>query len=257
MELERRDGRWFMRDVGSSNGTDIDGKRLEPGEWHLIGDSTIAMVVDVEFRFAVVDDIGGGITLAQSGSFVRKLLLAAIESPDDEAASLEITQGPGAGMKVPLPDELEELRLGPGGHALTSLTTAVTVGREDERFTIESGADAVDGQPVTGRHILRSGESFTVGASQVRFWDPLEEFLEELDAAPEEAPPEPEEPAELAPAPNREEVLESTPSQTQATPSDDGQEQAKRKLGAIEIALILFSLGAIATAIGLLYFVFG
>lgn len=181
LELERRQGRWFLRDVGSSNGTYIEGSRIQPGDWLQITDGMEALIAGLRMRFNYVREANVGLTLAQSGTLVRRLVQeAASKVVDDEAAFIEAIEGPGTGNRVYLPDDLESTRIGHGAERpLAGVTPPIVIGRDDDRFTVEEGPISVNDQPFEGSWTLESSDRIRVGNTVLVFFDPLEELLDD------------------------------------------------------------------------------
>jgi hypothetical protein len=164
---------------------------------------------------------------------------------------------------VRLHDDVSELVVGAGGtESLGAFGGLLKVGRQGERFTLESGAESINGEPVESRLVLRSGDRIESSGTVVLFWDPLEELLDELD------PPESVEPTVPAiqdtadSSPNPQPVV---PEEPEETPKRDillevdsaPHIQNERGLGILEVALVMFSIAAFGTAVAILWVVFG
>jgi predicted component of type VI protein secretion system len=185
-------GEWCFYDVGTTNGTVVDGRRLSAGEEVWIRDGLVATIVDVSIEFRIVRDYVEGFTLAESGTMLRQMVSesASTGADDDDLAFFEVLEGPGIGRRFPIPDDVDQAVLGPGrdcGLRLTALDSAVlSVDRDGEGFRVRAvgdGALTVNGESVAPHgHRLRSSDRIRAGELVVLFVDPLEAYLQELDA---------------------------------------------------------------------------
>jgi pSer/pThr/pTyr-binding forkhead associated (FHA) protein len=192
------DGKLTIEDLGSANGTFVNGERIEAPRMLRVGD-----LIRVGKTILEVTD-GPGVTPDTSG-----LSAAAPEGgpPDvaaEPAAVFVVTAGNELGRRLALSDELVVGR-GVGGEGRLSQDPEVS--RRHARFVREAGGQLsvedlesangtfVNGERVRGRQVLRPGDSVRVGATTLQLAD-----AGQAAQSPEGAAPPPPSAAERRPA---------------------------------------------------------
>ncbi|MFW5967732.1 MAG: FHA domain-containing protein [Persicimonas sp.] len=200
-----------VRDVNSTNGTLLDGEPMEAERPYPLTTAGRLEIVDLRIDLEVVPSIGEGIPLEKTGTMVRQMVGEAFLTADkhsEECAYFEVLNGPHSGRRFELRDDLEEGILSSDPDATFSLPeTSVTlrIFRDGDGFGIAPAGDpsgeavTVEKQPLDSRRRLASGEVVDVEGTRLRFVDPLESYLEELDGVmPREETPEEESDGEAA-----------------------------------------------------------
>jgi DNA-binding CsgD family transcriptional regulator len=90
-ELLCADGRWSIRDLGSHNGTHVNGVRLKEEVAHEFGPTDVVTVGAVTLRLCEIDD-GDGLTVADSRGSELHRLLTALSEREREVLTL-VAQG--------------------------------------------------------------------------------------------------------------------------------------------------------------------
>jgi len=218
LEIARQGADWAILDVGSTNGTVVDGAKLQPGVPVVVSDELVADIVDVRLEFRVRQEFMDGFTLAETGTMVRQMVGDALDQQQaDDLAFFEIFSGKGAGNRVALPDDIDQGWVGSAKDALLQLedpAVAAHVFRvlpDGDGFAIDVEDHArvqINGEAATGRCPLRSRDRIATGGTELIFFDPLEAYLDELDGVGIEEPSAATEPP---PGDAAEEAAEGSP----------------------------------------------
>lgn len=67
---------WSLRDLGSSNGTHVNGERLRADEWHTIAHGDVVAVGNATLRLVEDSDVDGQTVLGSVGQDLHQLLTA-------------------------------------------------------------------------------------------------------------------------------------------------------------------------------------
>lgn len=191
-------GQLTIEDLGSANGTHVNGRRIEAAQALDLGDvvkvgQTVLQVTDASGRIPQPTHLGAA-PAAGGGAARREQLL--------------VTEGAAEGSLLTIGDEflIGRAETGEGrlGDEPELSRRHARIARDDEGLlTIEDLGSAngtyVNDVRVSGRQVLRPGDSLRLGRTTLRVTDP------EVAPAPPatEAPPRPVEAAPVAPAPPR------------------------------------------------------
>lgn len=193
LTVRRIDGEWQVIDVGSTNGTTVQGMKLPADRPVEVRDGMELRIVDVTIEFNVDRDPGNGFTLAQTGTMVRQMISDALrrDHDDEDLALFEVLSGPGAGRRATIPDELDEGWIGSAREGVllgiqdrTVPKRAVRVHRHDDGFVlapVDQATVLLDGEALRGPARLRSNARIVLGTVELVFFDPLESYLDELE----------------------------------------------------------------------------
>jgi pSer/pThr/pTyr-binding forkhead associated (FHA) protein len=200
-------------------------------------------------------------------------------APDGEleAAYFDVIKGPAKGQRPQLPDDLKSGLISDHEDALIclpGLTVALEILRDGDGFGLglaqeaqpKAGLVTLNDMELTKHRRLNSGDTITVGSTVVRFVDPLEAYLNDLDGVipPSDVAKSPHNPAidtledasldvgsdrgvgsvQIAP-------VEPEPSKSKKPDS------SKRSLGVIEVGVIAVSLVVLVGVIFFLLSIFG
>lgn len=183
-----------VRDEHSTNGTLLDGEPIEPGRDYRLSSGARLEIVDLRIDVELMPTLGEGIPLDETGTMVRKMvgeaLLGATADSEDQQAYVEVIRGPAQGRRFELPDNLARGRIGPDPEATISLEAidvSLELYRDGDGFGIcpadEHAAEQVrvGGKPLKGERHLTTGDVLAWSAVELKFIDPLESYLAELD----------------------------------------------------------------------------
>lgn len=193
LTFARREGTYWVRDEGSTNGTKLDGSMLEPDNFQPLRNGSTLQIVDLVIDIAIrkptaaVEDF----TLAQTGTMARKMLGEALDAGGDDLAFFEVLNGPHQGERLKVPDDLDHTSLGSASDCILRVPGpevpghAIEISCEPTGFVIEP-VDGVEsyhnGSALEGRTSLASGDRVAFGQQSLLFHDPLESQLQELDS---------------------------------------------------------------------------
>lgn len=176
LRLVRSDDRWHVCDLGSKNGTLLDGRSIEPGEPVELSDGSRLRISNILITAVLSEDAGDGFTLTETGTMLRKL----IADTDHEIGGAYFESGDETRFELPdsafglQPDEATPFLIDRRGHGfwLTPL-----------------GHLTADGNDVPSDGLaLLNGVTLAANAGQMwTFYDPLQTYMEELDDAGSEA----------------------------------------------------------------------
>jgi len=189
--LGRRDGGWFAVDLGSTNGTTLDGKPLVANQPVTISANQKIRIQDIELFLSQPKDSPH--TLAHSGTLVRRLIADGLSDSIQDTAFLETLNGPTAGDRFYLPDHIDEFLVDISDQGIREQDqTNARLIRKGDGFALDSELGVFLNQsPYESGTRLRSGNRLKVGGLEFLFFDPLEEHLPEPEAAPEPEPTPP------------------------------------------------------------------
>ncbi len=274
LTLLHSDDGLLIRDEQSTNGTLLDGEPLPAGADRPIRHRGCLQILDLRIDVEVVPDFGGGFSLQHTGTMARQMvgeaLLSTTNDPQAESAYFEMVRGPGVGQKLIVPDDLERGRIADDDDArlqVAGMPCPLEIFREGDGFGIRLAEDADDAVAVTvaqtplgDAHRLHSGDLIAAGGVELRFVDPLESYLNELDGAAanptstaEERPSEPRPgfdtvTGDVEPSPTSE--LDESEDERQNPDSSMG-------LGPVEVGAIALSVMVLAGVVYLLLSIFG
>ncbi|HLK93677.1 MAG TPA: FHA domain-containing protein [Polyangia bacterium] len=213
--LVREGGGWQIEDLGSTNGTRVDGQRLPPEAPRPLAPGARVALGQITFVFegpVAAGLLGGEGTASIARRLVSDLFAA---SPDMATPSLTIVGGVETRPPLRLEATDRPYVLGrvetcdlPLGSEEISREHAEIV-RLWDRITIRDldskNGLRVNGAVVTGRRRLRDGDRIQIGPAVLRLSDPTDRYLRDFEAATEEREDGDEEPPTatepLAPAP--------------------------------------------------------
>lgn len=269
LTLQQVDGVLSVRDEHSTNGTLVDGAPLETARDQLLGTAGLLEIVDLRIDVELVPDLGGGVGLDHTSTLARQMLGEALFSAGDEtcdeAAHFEVVRGSEAGQKHFVPDTLDRGLIADAPDAVirvAGLATPLEIYRDGDGFGLDrpdhtSGENRVTvaGEPLQKERRLTSGDHIVAGDVELRFVDPLEAYLEELDGGSKKV--DQEIPDDLrVEADEPDEAEEADEQQDEPEQERQNPDSTAPKLGAVEVGVIAVSLLILAGVAYLLMSIF-
>lgn len=196
-------GMYQLTDMGSTNGTHLNGQRLNPNQPIKLSARAELSILDMRIAIEPTEQqLEQGFTLAESGTMVRQMVSQALQQAEQNAdqAFFEVIRGKDRGRRFMIPDDLEQGKIGHAHDALVNLSEQLpahvaTLKRQGDGFLIEPTGQApvsLGGAPLTAKTPLRSRQRLVIGEVECLFFDPLQEYLEDLEYGSEAPSREPE-----------------------------------------------------------------
>ncbi|MFH1874960.1 MAG: FHA domain-containing protein [Pseudomonadota bacterium] len=280
-KIIRQDENFFIVDLGSDNGTQLNGTPLEANEKQLLRNNDLVSIDIYNLRYLTADEAlekSYNEEVTDSDILEVKLLKKVLKALDTETVpSFEVLNGSAEGKKVYLTDEVNELLLGRDPNT-DFVINEFAISRKHVRITKRWGGIVVrdleskNGTFVNNRRVveefLHDGDRIALGTIVLLFRNPQEMNLAQLQAQiPPKQKPAPVDPTELAAAeeseseePLPEEINEEMPPTPTATPAKKIIYPTRRpkqslldRLTIVEVGMI--GLGALVLIFALVTFV--
>lgn len=202
LRLQRKDGKWLATDAGSTNGTFLDGRRLEPDEPASVTSGSQLRIgpfqMSLSFWRSPVQQ--KNLTAPQdTACFARQMVLEVLGASEEGQSHprLKVINGPEQGQILAVPLHTAPLFVGRGEECHLQLSDAdasrrhVEVRRQGDEVIVQdlgskNGLE-INGQPQRGQHALADGDHLRVGSTELLFIDPTERYLKELQGTADSA----------------------------------------------------------------------
>jgi pSer/pThr/pTyr-binding forkhead associated (FHA) protein len=195
LKLEERDQRVHVVDLGSTNGTLLDGERIQP-QCPVPADVGAQIEVgSYVLRLVSPDRVRRVTSKTDTATYARQMLREMLGATPGQGvlAWLEIVAGPDRGRRFPIDVSTTRLTIGRGAGCDVALADVdasrehAEVRVEQERATIVDFGSKnglfVDEQRVEGAVELRHGAQIRIGSTVLAFRDCTQQRLEELQEA--------------------------------------------------------------------------
>lgn len=189
--LEQDDGQLVLSDLGSTNGTLLDGRRLAAGEAAVVGPGACFRVGPFLLELLAPLSVGeqdAPITPQRTADLARQLLAEAFSATSEATPELEVLGGPSRGDRLTL--ALGASSLGRGVECTFRLPDGDCSRKHAELRRGDAGVEVVDlgskngvevnGERIVERHLLRHRDELLLGRTRLRYHDPAEELLAQL-----------------------------------------------------------------------------
>ncbi len=198
--IERRGQDYFLIDDGSQAGTRLNGSPVANGERVPLRDGDRVGIGDFSLIVGLAERKAEW-PAESSGSLARHMARDLLErlGPGGSQPSLTVLDGPQTGVVLTLGEVGRTFMLGRAGRGDLRLDDVdlwrehAAIVRDDDGVTIRdlgaAPALAVNGERVAGARRLSDGDTITLGGSNLRYTDPAEHYLKQLDEADAAAQP--------------------------------------------------------------------
>lgn len=194
--IEQQGSHYTLRDEGSTNGTLVNDALLVPSRPRVLLDGDCITIAEFSLWFS-----SGALRIAhtspeRTSSLARRMLRELVGSQSDAGKPpfLHVIEGPQRGLRRPLDEPPSRLVIGRGADSDLLLSEAdvssahVEVVR-DHDGTVVRDLDQRGGIEINGKRVrerrLRHGDTLRLGATSMRFEDPAEQALRELEQQPD------------------------------------------------------------------------
>jgi pSer/pThr/pTyr-binding forkhead associated (FHA) protein len=201
--IERRGAGYYLVDDGSTNGTRVNGVRISSGRRVPLAEGDRIAIGDFTVQVSLAAKLDW--RAESSGSIARHMAREILErlGPGDTLPSLVVLDGPQSGVVLTLGELGRTYVVGRAGRGDLRLDDVdvwrerAALVRDAEGVTIRDlGATPpvlLNGQRLDGARLLHDGDIIVLGGTSLRFRDPAEVYLRQLESAADEpaAPPSP------------------------------------------------------------------
>lgn len=194
---------YLVADTGSTNGSRLNDKRLQPDAFvPLVDGDTLVLGNDernehsLTVKVTLIDTLERSLSLEESSEQVRQMVWETLTSQgSSENARLEIVRGPDRGTSLVLDESTERIVVGRSASCDVVLTDPDV---HDEHVEIVRRGYGFVARPLHDQIVrlssliliapeeLRDNARLELGTTELRFVDPLQGYLEELSALPPE-----------------------------------------------------------------------
>ncbi|MCP3097635.1 FHA domain-containing protein [Myxococcus sp. K15C18031901] len=199
---------FFLEDLGSAFGTQLNGKPLPKGEKRLLRNGDVVAIAQYDVRFEKMTELNGDVTSEKTSFIARGNLKDVMRGLSGaEERYLRIMNGPREGERIEIADA-SELLIGRDEKEVDILLQDDLISRKHAKIRRDwSGTHVEDlgsrnGIKVNKKRInrktLKDNDELEVGATRFLYVDPSEPAEEPVQLAPEakaSPPPSPQRPA--------------------------------------------------------------
>lgn len=207
-------GDYFLEDLGSTHGTQHNGRDVGQGEKRLLrsGDriTIVSFHIGFETRVGTLMDRQPGERTEQLARRMVQEVLQSLGNADAELPSLRIMNGPNEGRRFELSEDAAEIVIGRSPDCDVTLDDHNTsrrhclIKRSWHGFTAQDlgsrNGVLINDRPIEGARMLRDGDEIQIGGVKLAFIDPPSRLLEQMGGLEDEDEPGAEASAEAAEA---------------------------------------------------------
>jgi predicted component of type VI protein secretion system len=198
--VQARDGHFVLTDLGSTNGTRLDGQRLTPGAPRRLrdGDRITIGIYELSFHAGVL--VTEGMTAERTAELARRLVRDAQAAGGARVAParLCVLSGPRTGATLELAPSPSRALIGSAESCQLVLSDPELAAEHCEVVCDNEGvvcrsllarASVAFGEQVLSARRLRDGDEITLGTTRLLFEEPAQALLDVLKGDPDEAAP--------------------------------------------------------------------
>jgi len=246
-------GDYFLEDLGSTHGTNHNGKRLGSREKRLLrdGDSISVMSFSLVFKTSagtLLDRQPGEKTEALARRMVQEVLQS-LGGPSMEPPCLRVMDGADEGRRLEIQEDQAEVTLGRSPECDFALNDQnisrrhALIKRTWNGFTVQDlgskNGVLVNGKRADGPAPIKDGDEIQVGGIKMTFIDPASRILDQFGVLSDETVGKPDaeigeqaedQPPEEAPEEEAPPEDESPPEESAPEPEPEEEEQAEEQV---------------------------
>ena len=185
---------YFLEDLGSTHGTEHNGRKVAPGEKRLLRDGDLIKVMSFHIKFkttvgTMLDRKPGEKTEALARRMVQEVL-ASLGSNQADPPALRIMNGTDEGRRFELSEDAAEITIGRSPECDITLNDQNTsrrhclIKRNWHGFTAQDLASKngvlINGSQIEGARMLKDGDELQVGGVKLIFIDPPSRLLDQM-----------------------------------------------------------------------------
>ncbi|MBI2571938.1 MAG: FHA domain-containing protein [Candidatus Schekmanbacteria bacterium] len=188
---------YYLVDSGSTNGTQLNGKRIPVDERKLLRDGDHVQIESFDLKFSVLQAVPRSEEAGERTEMVaRRMVMEVLSALGDETPSIKVVTGPQPGLAVELAREVEDIVIGRSSecdlwidHKAISRQHARV--RKDWNGVVVVDLGSANGvfvndERVYGERRLRDRDEIRLGAAiKLVFSDPNAALMDELDDIPD------------------------------------------------------------------------
>lgn len=198
--IERRKGAYYLVDDGSTNGTRLNGTVVATGMRQPLREGDRITIGEYALMVSIPSSHIGEARPESSLSMARGMVRDLLErlGPGEAQPSLRVLDGPQTGVVLTLGDVGRTYILGRAAGNDLRLDDVdmwrehAALERDELGVTVRSAGThvvSVNGEAVTAARLLHDGDTVTLGATAMRYHDPAEVYLRQLEEEQPHDPP--------------------------------------------------------------------
>ncbi len=197
-------GDYFLEDLGSTHGTEHNGRILSEGEKRLLRDNDKVRVMSFFITFKTT---AGTMLDRQPGEKTEQLarrmvqeVLSSLGGDEAEAPSLRVMNGPSEGRRFELKEDQPEVVIGRNPDCELPLDDQnisrrhCLIKRSWHGFSAQDlgskNGVLVNGEQISGAKMLRDGDEVQIGGIKLTFIDPASRLLDQMGGLEDSMDPE-------------------------------------------------------------------
>ncbi|OIP29833.1 MAG: hypothetical protein AUK47_26655 [Deltaproteobacteria bacterium CG2_30_63_29] len=188
-------GSYLVVDNGSTNATILNGKRLAAFAYTPLKSGDLLAAGEIVIQVTPLESVTHSFSIEENSEEVRKMVWETLQNRGAGGnASIEVTSGPQRGFRFRIGEDLTRVVVGstPGCHITLEESDCTAehmeflhTGRGFVARPLLEGLTYIDGKALLAPTPLGHEARILIGATKLRFLDPLQHYLAELAHLPE------------------------------------------------------------------------